>query len=636
MSTRLPLSSTAISRPLRLLLLLVAALLFAAIRPSLSHAVVKTVGSASFGVQPETLAAPIAPLTPVDYNGGPVVHSSAPYAIFWDPHTTLGGYEYVTQHYIESFSDESGALDNVFAVTSQYGDGTGNAAYSSTFRGAYTDTDAFPSTGNCSEGSACLTDAQIRTELAKVITSLGLPTGLNPAGGPTPTYMIFTPASATVCLEGSGESGNCSKEGGSGEPLCSYHSFTTVNAATVLYAVEPLTLRTGCQDGTGELQEPNKEFYEGLNAGEVNVLVNNIAAEEVAMVTDPTLNGWHETNGTHEEVPDKCRNEFKGGQFVEGSPEDTNQTIAGTGYYVNDEYNQAALFDGYPARPCLNEVKNEPKFTSTSPIRSGDVATFNATSSYVDLGVDKYNWSFGDGTSAEVNCAGRTPTYGVAPDECTTSSGVGNPNPVASVAHAYAYGGEYEVTLSITDGGGNVASTTHVIDVSGTPAPSSAGSAGGATSGSNTTAAGAATTTAATPGTTAGLPPAAKLVAATQSVSSRRLSAVLKEGIVVHYSVNEQVAGRFEVLLSSSIARRIGLRGTSAAGLAKGTPAQTVIAKAILVTTKGGRSTYKIKFDKATAAKLRKLRKVTLMIRLVVHNASSPTATTVLDTVNLH
>jgi PKD domain len=634
-STRLPLPSTAISRPLRLLLLLSAALLFAAARPALSHAAVRTVGSASFGVQPETLVAPLAPLTAVDYNGGPVVHSSAPYAIFWDPRTTLGGYEYVAQHYIESFSDESGALNNVFAVTSQYGDGTGKADYSSTFRGAYTDTDAFPSSGNCSEGAVCLTDAQIRAELAKVITSLGLPTGLNPAGGPTPTYLIFTPASATVCLEGSGGSGNCSKEGGSGEPLCSYHSFTTVNAATVLYAVEPLTLRTGCQDGTGQLQEPNKEFYAALNADEANVLVNNIAAEEVAMVTDPTLNGWHETNGTHEEVTDKCRNEFKGGQFTEGSPEDTNQTIAGTTYYVNDEYDQAALFDGYPARPCLNEVKDEPKFTSTSPIRSGDVATFNATSSYVDLGVDKYNWSFGDGTSTEVNCAGRTPTYGVLPAECTTSSGAGNPNPVASVAHAYTYGGEYEVTLTITDGGGNVASTTHVIDVSGTPAPSP-GSKEGSSSGSDTTAGGAATTAAPAPGATPGSTAPAKVVAATQSVASRRLSAALKEGIVVHYSVSEQVAGRFEVLLSSSIARRIGLRGTSATGLAKGTPAQTVIAKAILVTTKGGRSTYKIKFDKSTAAKLRKLGKVTLMIRLVVHNASSPTATTVLDTVSLH
>jgi len=53
------------------------------------------------------------------------------------------------------------------------------------------------------------------------------------------------------------------------------------------------------------------------------------------------------------------------------------------------------------------------------------------------------------------------------------------------------------------------------------------------------------------------------------------------------------------------------------------------------VTTKGGHSTYRIKFSKATAARLRKVSKVTLMIRLAVHNATSPKVTTVLDTINL-
>lgn len=122
---------------------------------------------------------------------------------------------------------------------------------------------------------------------------------------------------------------------------------------------------------------------------------------------------------------------------------------------------------------------------------------------------------------------------------------------------------------------------------------------------------------------------------ATQAVVSRSLSTALRSGLVVRYSVNEQVAGRFEVLLASSIASRIGLRGARATGLAKGTPAQTVIAKAILVTTRGGRSTYKIKFSKTSATRLRRLRKVSLMLRLAVHNAFSPTVTTAISTVTL-
>jgi hypothetical protein len=118
-------------------------------------------------------------------------------------------------------------------------------------------------------------------------------------------------------------------------------------------------------------------------------------------------------------------------------------------------------------------------------------------------------------------------------------------------------------------------------------------------------------------------------------VVSHSLSSALKSGLLIRYSVSEQVAGRFEVLLASSVAHKIGLKGAPAGGLAKGTPPQMVIARAILVTTKGGRSTYKITFSKPTAARLRKLRKVSLMIRLVIHNAASPAATTVLNTVTL-
>jgi hypothetical protein len=124
-------------------------------------------------------------------------------------------------------------------------------------------------------------------------------------------------------------------------------------------------------------------------------------------------------------------------------------------------------------------------------------------------------------------------------------------------------------------------------------------------------------------------------VVATAAVASQSLASALKNGLVVHYSVNGRAAGRFEVLLAKSIAKRLGLKGSTATGLAKGTLPQIVIAKAILVTTKAGHSSYRIRFSKATAAKLRKLKKVSLMIRLVVHNASSPVATTVLSTATL-
>jgi hypothetical protein len=197
----------------------------------------------------------------------------------------------------------------------------------------------------------------------------------------------------------------------------------------------------------------------------------------------------------------------------------------------------------------------------------------------------------------------------------------------ASTFHEYRYGGTYDVTLTAKDVGGNEASVTNPVVVDG-PAPPSPNTGG---SGSTPATTGSGSTSG--PNVGSKLSPAK--VVATQAVISHSLSSVLKGGLVIRYSVSEQVAGRFEVLLAGSIAHKLGLKGASAAGLAKGTPAQTIIAKAILVTTKGGRGTYKIRFSKATASRLRKLPKVSLMIRMVVHNAAGPAVTTVLDTVNL-
>jgi hypothetical protein len=105
----------------------------------------------------------------------------------------------------------------------------------------------------------------------------------------------------------------------------------------------------------------------------------------------------------------------------------------------------------------------------------------------------------------------------------------------------------------------------------------------------------------------------------------------------VRYSVNEQVAGRFEVLLSRSVAKRLGIGGASATGMPAGAPAQVVIAKAILITTKAGRGTVVIHFTKKTTAGLLRSHKLTFTLRLIVHNAASrsPASTTVVTAATL-
>ncbi len=640
------------------LLLLALASLFMA-QPA--GAVTVSVGGTQFGVQPESEVQFTGAISePLSYGSGPVVHNSASYAIYWDPHTgrMTGEWERLISGFLMGSAAASGSLNNDFAVMTQYHDTTGaKAAYDQTFRGAYTDSDAFPVTGNCNEGTPCLTDAQIRAELVKVISALGLPTGLNPSSGPTPIYYVFTPPGVNVCLEGSGLHGHCASQT-SASPLCGYHSFIPAGgqlSATVLYAAEPwsagnigtgaLTPVSGsnCQDGTGVLQEPNQVGLgrEGnYGAGLADLIINNVATQTLSTITNPLFTGWHDS-GDAKEVVDKCRNFYLGNELLEPpgtsvepkteAGKSHNQTIDGVPYYINNVFSQAAWYAPFPGVPCLSDVSVDPEFTAQTQIRSGDVASFNSTQSDFTLGIQKYNWNFGDGTGTEVNCENRVPTNGFAPQECTGASGTGSPNPVASTAHTYTYGGNYTVSLTIQDYAGNTATVSHEITVSGPapPAPPPTPSSTPASTPAASPAPGASSA-----GKTSGQGSAPKVVA-TQAVVSRSLSSALKGGLVVRYSVNEQVAGRFEVLLASTTARKLGIHGSAATGLAGGTAPQTVIAKAILVTTKGGQSTYRIKLSKATAARLRKLAKVSLMIRLVVHNATSPAVTTVLNTVNL-
>jgi hypothetical protein len=124
---------------------------------------------------------------------------------------------------------------------------------------------------------------------------------------------------------------------------------------------------------------------------------------------------------------------------------------------------------------------------------------------------------------------------------------------------------------------------------------------------------------------------------AAAAIASRSLRRALRGGLLVRYSVNEQVAGHFEVLLGRAIARRLGISGSPAIGLPAGTPPQVIIGRAILVTTSAGRSTVDIQFGKRTAARLARLHSVPLMLRLFVRNAASrsPATTTVLSTVTL-
>jgi PKD domain len=625
---------------LRLAGLCVCALILLTLSPAPAGALVTPIGSPQFGVEPHSITPFVEPTLPLTYHGGPVMHSNKTYAIYWDPTPSRvydGDWKSLINQYFQDVGTESGTLGNVYAVTPQYTDSTGGrAGYRSSFMGAYTDRTAYPG-GGCTdphpiaESVACVNDAQLRSELTSFVSAHGLPTGLGTI------FFIFTPPGVTICTDGGTATGHCSdSETGSAESykhsFCSYHSFTGSGASTILYAAQPWTAGTlgsgdmtrhaevDCQNGSAQ-QEPNQLLaLDGdgdFDSALPDVLINEISVEQIATETDPLLNGWYAPSGqanAGNEIADQCRNFFqpKLGGNVAAQESESNDSEAGTlfdqligghPYYLNTEYDQVALSEDFPGVPCIPGVSLAPLFAVPNPVNNGEVVGFDGSESNVSLGATSYVWNFGDGS--------------------TSQSG-------ASVFHSFTYGGAYQVSLTITDGGGNTATVTNTVTVVGPPPPASQPAGAGQASGTSPSSSSSSSSSGAGGASAKTIP----TPAASASILSRSLRNVLRSGLVVRYSVNERVTGRFEVLLATSVARRIGLHGSPATGLAKGTPAQTIIGRAILVTTTSGRNTVKIQFSKATAARLRRLHNPSLMLRLIVRNASAGT-TTVLSTITL-
>jgi PKD domain len=679
-------------RPIAFLALLAGVLLSLVIAAP-AGAIVTTVEGTSVGLQPRSEAlGEGTPGTFANESGNAVVHSSNDYAIFWDP-TDRFHVHHEWQTGIETFFHEMGdaneELGTIFAVAGQYRDRSNVGALPHTvFTGAYHDFQAYPTAG-CTDPKpltkgaiTCLTDAQLRTQLQSFISTHSLPKGMGTI------YYLVTPPGVTVCLDAS--AGHCSDfslsagEESKSERLstsyknsfCSYHgdinpdNATEGDANTVLYAAIPWTAGTegvggdivsapayasayDCQDGGWNPE--NNEENEGLkNDQEPNQLqgkgeegdyasslydltVNQIAEEQANTITDPLLNGWQDSG--HHEATDECRDVFAStaGRLVEGNEEAQSHIEAGTlsnesigkgNYFINNIWSSAD-------NNCEGGVGLVPRFVGPNPINAGEPIGFDGMASTVSLlqtdafgpsgpptlTYATFTWNFGDGTVVK----------GFAPGSPICEAPWLSPC-AGSIFHTYAYGGTYEVTLTVTDVAGHSATTNDEISVAGPAAP------GAAVPATPEIAATPATTP--TPSTTPSTTPAGttpvKPVAAT-AVASHSLKKAIAKGLVVNYSVNEQVAGHFEVLLSRSLARKLKIGGAPATGLPAGTPPQLVIAKALLVTTKGGHNTVDIKFSKLVAAKLKHAHSAPLMLRLIVRNASSssPASTTVLSPITL-
>ena len=422
-----------------------------------------------------------------------------------------------------------------------------------------------------------------------------------------------------------------------------------------------------------EPNQPKCPSADGFcDTGLADLIVGQLATEQQNIITDPFLNAWHDSLGN--EATDECRNFYAPTDFGSVSAnEDTaagtlgNQQFGANHYYINDAFNLAALRLNYPGVPCINAVNLTPSFTAPSKVNANETVGFNGMESEITLNAGytfrenpekeevragkyaTFTWDFNDGSGKEAGNEEQVSGQAPGAPKCLSEEGKTQKeeeeNPewerpphtpcAASVFHRFKYNGTYNVTLVVTDIAGNSEETSSQVTVTGGENPPSTETSKGteSTTGKGGSAGAVATTTPAVTTT----PPAPAVVAvpapnATATVLSRTLRLAASKGLAVRYSVNEQVAGRFEVLLASSVAHHLGISGPLASGLPAGSAPQRVIARAVLVTTRGGSSTIHIIFSRATAARLVRAHSASLGLRMVVRNASAGSAATTVIT----
>ena len=290
-----------------------------------------------------SLAKAIAALGPSEdltYHGGPVLHSNTVYAIYWIPPgaTACGGapctvsanYETDINQYFTDVAAASGSNTNVYSVGTQYYDTTGPIQYHSSFAGAVTATDAFP-TSACDDSDpadgiagdpVCLTDAQLEAEIQKVVTAHGW------HGGLANIFFLYTPSGVGSCADGTPPSsgGECSTN-----VFCAYHSyFVDSNGEDLIYANEPYEF-DGCNDpadGQGFPNDPNADTTISTSSHEHNESITD-------PLTDPAHYAWINDDG--EEDGDLCAYTY--GTALGGTGVTSyNQLINGHQYSVQQEW----------------------------------------------------------------------------------------------------------------------------------------------------------------------------------------------------------------------------------------------------------------------------------------------------------
>jgi len=420
----------------------------------------------------------------VDYNGGPVVHSSAPYLIFWTgssdsiPIST----QTLLTRYFTDVAHDSGLATNDYSVVRQYSDMTGIAGYAQTFSPAQAipDAHAYPAQDltNCPNSDVnatyypmCITDAQLQSELTRLISADDLPTdGATTASEldqDAPIYFIVTPANVNICVTSTDCAATAAPKG-----FCSYHGHYDDGTNNVLYASIPLLGADStdpslspkqCQDdGNSVVQEPNS----GVDPDGGDVAIKYTTHEDLETITDPLLNAWYDKDGPsgpENEVADNCNQYADPSEPTAGTSIDAFQPVIGGSATAGTLYDQIDNGDDYyvqsvwsngdtscELQPPADAPPLSPTFTEPAGTQAvGSPVDFDGSAG--SSPVSSTTWSFGDGATSYASSA-------------TT----GDPAP-GTIQHTYTNPGVYTVTLTVVDTHGNLATVTHTVTVGSRP-----------------------------------------------------------------------------------------------------------------------------------------------------------------------
>jgi hypothetical protein len=392
---------------------------------------------------------------------------------------------------------------------------------------------------------------------------------------------VLTPPGVEVCVDSgmhlcSANSDPAHIPGSSATPaqFCSYHSQVTgLDGNVYQYVVQPVTALSPFGN-TILCDEPSADQYPSPISSDqlANLtgqrLVSPLSQAMIAAIVNPSMNGWFALDGS--EINDNGSkiddNTYQNVDLGCIPLKDLDAASVGSNkYYLQREFNNGGAIVQDPYALACSEVNTlQPDFVVPSPINNGDVVEFDGFRSPTTLLIPRANlqWNFGDGTSA-----------------------VG-----ASPVHAFAKGGAYTVTLTVTDRGGNTATVSHPVVVAG-------------------------------PGSTPPPPPppgAVKLLARMQLVPQGLLS-MLHSGVVIRVTSNMPANGVVTVSIQRADARRAHIKVHGGAAV--------VIGRGTVAGIKNGTVNLRLRLAAATAKKLIHLRHLTITIRIaLVAKGAKPAA----------